>query len=93
MTQRRSGLSLLAMLVVFAAATLGGAAAGACLAWLPRRLPHREDFSRIVRRQLAAGRWALLAHGVPWERQAGSVALLRESGIDWCAVSVVQRTL
>lgn len=79
--------------LVFAAATWGGAAAGACLAWLSRRLPHRVGFSRIVRRQLAGGRWALVVHGVPWERQAGSVALLRESGLDRCAVCVVQRTL
>lgn len=80
-------------LFIFALATLAGAAGGAFTAWLSRRLPHLEAFASIVRQQLAGGRWALVVHGVPWERQAGSVALLRENSIDWCAVSLVQRTL
>ena len=89
----QGGLAVYLAVLVFATATLSGAAAGACLAWLSRRLPHLEAFCGIVRRQLTDGRWVLVVHGVPWERQAASVAIVREHGLDWCAVSVVQRTL
>lgn len=77
--------------LAFALATLAGAAAGGCGAWLSNRPAYLEAFSGIVRQQLVAGRWVLVVYGVPWEHQAGSVALLRECGIDGCAVSVVQR--
>lgn len=86
-------LALGAVLLFCLLAALAGAAAGACTAGLWRQPPHLRRFAAIVRGQLAAGRWVVVLHGVPWQRQARSLALVREHSVDWCAVSVAQRAL
>lgn len=64
-----------------------GAAAGAALGRrLARPAPPRR-FDSSVRRQLAHGCWAVVAHGVPWASQAAVLAHLRASSIKWCAVA------
>jgi hypothetical protein len=52
---------------------------------LPRRRRVAVRFDRMVHQQLTAGRWALVVHGVPWQRQAEVLALLRSSSQSWCA--------
>lgn len=86
-------LSLDDAFLILTLALLCGAAAGAAWAWRANQQPHLERFATIVRRQLVAGHWGLLVHGVPWERQAGSVALVRACSVNWCAVSLPQRAL
>jgi hypothetical protein len=87
------GLPLFAALPAFTLAALTGAAAGVGAGWWSKQPAHLEQFAGIVRKQLGAGRWVLLVHGVPWERQARAVALLREDSLNWCAVSVAQGAL
>ena len=87
------GVTLGAALPLCLLATLAGACAGACAAGLWRQPPHLQRFAAIVKSQLAAGRWVLVLHGVPWQRQARALALVREHGVDWCAISVAQRAL
>ena len=48
--------------------------------------PHVRRFETQVQRQLADGCWGLVAHNLPWGRQAGVVNLLRGSSLRWCAV-------
>lgn len=90
------GAMLLALdkaLLLFALALLSVAAAGAAWAWRANQPRHLAKFAVIVRRQLVAGHWGLLVHGVLWERQAASVALISARSVDWCAVSVTRHTL
>lgn len=49
-----------------------------------RKVPRPRRFDQRVRDQLAGGAWAVVVHGVPWDRQAGVVALLRGSSLTWC---------
>jgi len=44
-------------------------------------------FETSVQQQLADGYWCLVAHNLPWGRQAGVVALLRGDSLRWCAVA------
>jgi hypothetical protein len=76
-------LVLLAMLAV-----LAGAAAGAGVARLLRRNSQPERFDRIVRRQLGAGRWALVVSAVPWSQQASVLSLVRAGCLKWCAMAL-----
>jgi hypothetical protein len=67
---------------------LGGA--GAALSPQP---PHYRQFNRAVQRELAAGRWVVLARQVPWAQQAAVVALLRQNSVGWCAMPAPWHTL
>ncbi len=51
------------------------------LAWLPRR----RTFDSAVQRRLAAGEFALLAHGISLAQQAAVVRDLRGTAHRWCA--------
>jgi hypothetical protein len=68
-------------------AVLAGAATGAGVSRLLRRASQPGRFDRVVRRQLAAGRWALVVSGVPWAQQAGVLSLVRASSLKWCAMA------
>ena len=68
-------------------AVLAGAATGAGVARLLRRGSQPGQFDRIVRRQLAAGRWALVVNGVPWAQQSGVLSLVRANSLKWCAMA------
>jgi len=70
-----------------AAASLAGAAAGAGGVALADRTSRPRVFDSNVRRQLSAGKWAVVAHGVPDASQAGVVGLLRASDRHWVAVA------
>ena len=74
----------LAMLLL--ALGLGGGAGLAVGHRLARPVPPRR-FDSSVRRQLADGCWAVVAHGVPWASQAAVVTHLRASSVKWCAVA------
>jgi hypothetical protein len=58
---------------------LGWAAAS----WIPQLTPHAR-FSHSVRRQLLGGRWAVLAHQVPWSQQNAVFGPLQVVAEDWC---------
>ena len=49
--------------------------------------PHVRRFETSVQKQLAEGCWGLVAHNLPWGRQAGVVSLLRGNSLRWCAVA------
>lgn len=49
--------------------------------------PHVRRFETSVQKQLVEGCWGLVAHNLPWGRQAGVVALLRGNSLRWCAVA------
>ncbi|MDP2005102.1 MAG: hypothetical protein Q8K45_05455 [Rubrivivax sp.] len=70
-----------------------GTLAGYVLATLAGQSPQYRRFNTIIRAQLAGGRWVVLAHDLPWERQAEVVKLVREQGQDWCAVASARRWL
>lgn len=74
-------------------ALLSVAATGAAWAARGSRPQHLVKFAAIVRHQLLAGHWGLLVHGVLWERQAASLALIRARSVNWCAVSVTLHRL
>lgn len=67
-----------------AATPLAGAGLVALAKTLWRQVPRPRRFDQRVREQLASGAWAVVVHGVPWDRQAGVVALLRGSSLKWC---------
>lgn len=69
------------------AAVLAGAAVGAGSVALADGTQRPRQFDGNVKRQLAAGRWAVVAHGMPMGRQAGVLSLLRASGRHWSAVA------
>jgi len=81
-------------LLVPTAALLAGLLAGAALgrrgAVRPQRLGR---FEHSIQRQLAAGHWALVVHGLPPGRQAGVVAMVRAGSLRWCAVEANARRL
>lgn len=60
----------------------GGLLAFGGSGWRKPRRPRR--FDRHVLRQLADGAWAVVVHGVPFERQPVVVDLLRQGGVGWC---------
>jgi phosphoglycolate phosphatase-like HAD superfamily hydrolase len=69
---------------------VGAGAGWAAAAWLPLAL-HYRNLDRIVRGQLAAGRWVLLVRNVPWAQQRDVLELLRDRGVGWCVVSGSRR--
>lgn len=77
----------------FTMALLSVAAVGVAWASRSNRPQHLVRFAAIVRQQLLAGHWGLLVHGVLWERQAASLALIRARSVNWCAVSVTLHRL
>ena len=79
--------------LMFTMALLSVAAIGVAWASRSNQPQHLVKFAGIVRHQLLAGHWGLLVHGVLWERQAASVALIRAHSVNWCAVSVTRHTL
>ena len=90
------GAMLLALdnaLLIFVLAVLSAAAIGAAWAGRAHQPRHLAKFAGIVRRQLVAGRWGLLAHEVPDDRQAALVSLIRARSVNWCAVSVARYSL
>ena len=68
-------------------ATALGAVRGAAATGRWARSPRPDRFNGNVRQQLARGCWAVVAHDVPWTRQAGVVSLLRAGSDKWCAVA------
>ena len=72
---------------------LAGAVVGGLCAGLTPDRPQVRHFNRSVRRELAAGRSVVLAHGVPWPQQALVAGLMREQGVGWCSVSAPWRPL
>jgi hypothetical protein len=90
------GAMLLAVgnaLLIFVLAVLSAAAIGAAWAGRVHQPRHLTKFAGVVRRQLVAGRWGLLAHGVLEDRQANLVSLIRARSVSWCAVSVARYAL
>lgn len=59
--------------------------------WRKPRRPGR--FDRHVLRQLTGGAWAVVVHGVPFERQPVVVDLLRQGGVGWCGEPAPKRRL
>jgi hypothetical protein len=49
--------------------------------------PQYRRFDRRLRRELAKGRWLVLLHGVPPQRQEGLVSFVCSRSHRWCAVS------
>lgn len=80
-------------LATFGLALTLGALGGFVLADRAGRAPQYRRFDAIIRHQLASGRWVVLAHDLPWQRQAGVVDLVRDQGLDWCAVASARRWL
>ena len=39
------------------------------------------------------GRWAVVAHDVPWPQQWAAMMLVRQSSVQWCAVTAPQTLL
>lgn len=81
------GLSDARHLLVLLLSSGLGAAAGAALGQRLGRPPPPGRFDSSVRRQLADGYWAVVAHNVPWASQAAVVTHLRASSVKWCAVA------
>ncbi len=75
-----------AALVATATATLAGAAGCVVAVVLSRRRPQYRRFDRTIVNQLAAGRWAVLAHDIPVARQQDVVDAVRDRSVRWCAV-------
>lgn len=67
-----------------AATPLAGAGLVALVMAFWRQVPRPRRFDQRVREQLASGAWAVVVHGVPTNRQASVVALLRGSSLKWC---------
>jgi hypothetical protein len=80
-------------LMLLTLSPLAGALVGCLAAGLSPGRPHYRQFNNSVRRELAAGRSVVLAHGVPWPQQARVAGLLREHSVGWCAVSAAWRAL
>ena len=72
---------------------MAGAVVGGLCAGLTPDRPQVRHFNHSVRRELAAGRSVVLAHGVPWPQQAHVAGLMREQGVGWCSVSAPWRPL
>lgn len=70
-----------------------GALGGFLLAERSARTPQYRRFDDVIRHQLSSGRWVVLAHDLPWQQQAGVVDLVRDQGLDWCAVASARRWL
>lgn len=62
-----------------------GALVGGLLAMLLGVRPAGRRFDDTVRRQLCRGHHAVVVHGVPSAQQAAVLALLRRTGLRWCA--------
>jgi hypothetical protein len=73
--------------LMFSLAATASGAAGAAVAFAYGRSPRSRAFDRVIRRHLRAGRWVVLAHDLPWQRQTEVVSLVKEIGVRWCAVS------
>ncbi len=72
---------------------LSGMAAGVVATIKAHRAsPHRR-FNRALRRQLAAGRWAVVVHDVPWPQQWAAMMMVRRGSLQWCAVTAPQALL
>jgi hypothetical protein len=69
------------------AAMVGGAVIAAIGTAVADGTRRPRQFDANVRRQLRAGRWAVVAHCVHIDRQAGVLALLRASGRHWSAAA------
>ena len=69
------------------AALSGALLAVMAVAVLHRQQPQYRPFDRALQRQLRAGHWGLLVHGLPWKHQANVVALIRKYSLCWCAVT------
>lgn len=90
------GAMLLALdhaLLLFVLALMSVAVVAATWAWRASQPHHLVKFAAIVKGQLVAGHWGLVVHGVLWECQAASVALIRARSVNWCAVSVTRHAL
>lgn len=76
-----------------AATPLAGAGLVALVMAIWRQVPRPRRFDQRVREQLASGAWAVVVHGVPADRQAVVVALLRGSSLKWCGEAVPAQRL
>lgn len=81
------------MLVGLVFLTLPIALLSSRLAGLWSNPPRARRFESSVRQQLSQGAWALVAHRMPLDNQAGAVALLRSASLRWCAVAGPPRRL
>ena len=59
--------------------------AAAALLLMQARLPRPQQFDASVRRQLAIGNWAVVAHGIHPVRQTEVVAVLQHGSTAWSA--------
>jgi len=76
---------VLERLVAVALGGAVGALLGALLALLAAGRPGGHRFDDTVQRQLGRGHHAVVVHGVPAAQQAEALALLRRTGLRWCA--------
>ncbi len=86
-------LTLASALALIVSVVLTGAAVGAGMACRWRVSRQYQKFDQLIRAGLAAGRWVVVAHDVPWVGQAAMVKVLREGSVHWCAVSSAPRRL
>jgi hypothetical protein len=80
------------VLVVLAAMLAGATGGWAASVWSADTAHHRR-FRRDIRRQLAAGRWVVLAQDVSGPQQDLAAGLLRDHSAGWCAVYAPWRPL
>jgi len=80
-------------IMIHAVAIVLGMLAGYAWAATAGQSPQHRRFNTTLRGQLANGRWVVLAHDLPWERQAAVVKMLRDHSQDWCAVAMARRWL
>jgi hypothetical protein len=79
--------ALMPGLAIGAAGMLASGLAGAWLAGLVHRSPEHRRLDLLIRRQLAAGRWTLLYHDLPWEHQHAVLESARLCSLGWSAVA------
>lgn len=79
-------LSVPALLALAAALVVAGAALGyAGARWAYRGTRPGGPFDDTLRRHLADGHWAIVAHGLPPARGTAVVAMLQAECASWCA--------
>ena len=57
------------------------------------RMVSSNRFVHHVRRQLASGNWAIVAHDIPTHRQAAVLTLMQDGCADWSAAAQSMRCL
>ncbi len=79
--------------VLAIALVLTGAAGGAAVASHRRRSRRYQKFDQLIRDEMTAGHWVVVAHDVAWASQASMLSVLRDGSTNWCAISSAQRGL